>query len=67
MNYLKELKDEIKEVLAKDNLANIVISNTGFSAAFYVFAFTVPFNLLKGALSSFLAFLIYKRVSAVLK
>ena len=35
MNYLKELKDEIKEVLAKDNLANIVISNTGFSAAFY--------------------------------
>ncbi len=38
-----------------------------FSATFYVFAFNVPFNLLKGALSSFLAFVIYKRVSAVLK
>lgn len=35
MNYLKELKDEIKEVLAKDNLANIIINNDGFSATFY--------------------------------
>ena len=35
MNYLKELKDEIKEVLAKDNLAKIVISNGGFAATFF--------------------------------
>ena len=35
MNYLKELKDEIKEVLAKDNLAEISIDKYGFRASFY--------------------------------
>lgn len=35
MNYLEELKDEIKAILAKDNLAKIVISNDNFEATFF--------------------------------
>ena len=53
--------------LVFDTFMGIMHLTPVFSAAVYVFAFTVPFNLLKGALSSLLAFLIYKRVSAVLK
>lgn len=50
-----------------DTFMKIMHLTPSFSATFYVFAFAVPFNLLKGLLSSVLAFLIYKRVSAVLK
>ncbi|MDO5296041.1 MAG: ECF transporter S component [bacterium] len=50
-----------------DIFMEIMHIEPSFSAAFYVFAFAVPFNLLKGFLSSLLAFMLYKRVASVLK
>lgn len=35
MSYLKEIKDEIKEVLKKDNISKISISNSYFDVEFF--------------------------------
>ena len=50
-----------------DTIMGIMNLTPSFSVSFYVLALCTPFNLIKGLLSSLLAFLIYKRVSAVLK
>ncbi len=61
--YAKVMFDGVEQIIAMGTAVNANITNMGT----FILLAVVPFNLLKGTVISVLTFLLYKRISSIIK